>query len=65
MIPFGIMVEAGNKEAKETPEKFVKVPIGLTEELYEWLRDTAYRRRVSMAQVVREALSAYKMRGGE
>lgn len=65
MIPFGIMVAAGSKEAEETPEKFVKVPIGLTEDLYEWLRDTAYQRRVSMARVVREALSAYKMRGGE
>jgi hypothetical protein len=56
------MVEAGSKE---TPEKFVKVPIGLTEELYEWLRDTAFRRRVSMAQVVREALNAHKTKGGE
>jgi hypothetical protein len=50
--------------SKESADRYVKVPIGLTEELYEWLRDTAYRRRVSMAQVVREALGAYKARGG-
>ena len=53
-------------DSKETAaDRSVKVPIGLPEELYEWLRDTAYRRRVSMAQVVREALSVYRAKARE
>lgn len=43
-------------------EPVVKVPIAFPESLYEWLREEAFRRRVSMAQVVREAVSAYRER---
>lgn len=46
----------------EPTEKVVKVPIAFPESLYEWLREAAYLRRVSMAQVVREAVSAYRER---
>ena len=45
-------------------EKVVKVPIGFPDYLYEWLRDTAHQRRVSMAQLVRDAVTEYKERGG-
>jgi hypothetical protein len=41
---------------------FVKVPIGFPPEMYEWLRETAFRRHVSMAVVVREALLEYRER---
>jgi hypothetical protein len=41
-------------------QRSVKVPIGFPEDLYEWLRDTAHVRRVSMAQVVREAVRTYR-----
>lgn len=34
----------------------VQTTVMLPDELYEWLRETAFRRRVSQSQVVREAL---------
>jgi hypothetical protein len=40
----------------------VKVPIGFPPELYDWLRTTAFRRRVPMAMLVREALTEYRDR---
>ena len=40
----------------------VKVPIAFPEELYEWLRETAFRRREPMAQVVREAVEEHRRR---
>jgi hypothetical protein len=43
-------------------DRLVRVPIGFPEDLYEWLRETAHRRRVPMAQVVREALNDYRQR---
>lgn len=41
-------------------EKLTKVPFALPESLYEWVRETAFKRRVSMAEVVREALREYR-----
>jgi Arc/MetJ-type ribon-helix-helix transcriptional regulator len=41
-------------------EPLVKVPIALPEGLYEWLREVAFRRRTSMAALVREALRDYR-----
>jgi hypothetical protein len=40
----------------------VRVPIGFPPALYDWLRMTAFRRRVPMAVVVREALTEYRER---
>ena len=40
----------------------VKVPIAFPEELYEWLRETAFRRREPMAQLVREAVEEHRRR---
>ncbi|HEV2172201.1 MAG TPA: ribbon-helix-helix protein, CopG family [Nitrospira sp.] len=40
----------------------VRVPISLPTDLYEWLRDAAFRRHVSMAEVVREAMREYRER---
>ena len=39
-----------------------RMPITLPDELYEWLREAAFRRRVSMAELVREALTEYRQR---
>jgi hypothetical protein len=36
------------------------MPIGFPEDLYEWLREAAHRRRVPMAELVREALREYR-----
>jgi hypothetical protein len=47
----------------KTREDFpVRLPIGFPDELYEWLRVTAFRQRISMAEVVREAVREYRMR---
>lgn len=40
----------------------IKVPIAFPEYLYEWLRETAFRRREPMAQLVREAVEEYRRR---
>ena len=45
----------------ETPYRN-RMPITLPDELYEWLREAAFRRRVSMAELVREALNEYRQR---
>jgi hypothetical protein len=41
-------------------EKLVRMPIGFPEDLHEWLRETAHRRRIPMAELVREALREYR-----
>ena len=43
-------------------ERLVRLPIGLPEELYEWLRHAAFERRVPMAQLFREALVEHRER---
>jgi hypothetical protein len=40
----------------------VKVPIAFPQELYDWLRETSFRRRAPMAEIVREALEEYRRR---
>lgn len=40
----------------------VKVPIAFPQELYEWLRETAFRRREPMAHLVREAVEEHRRR---
>ena len=40
----------------------VKLPIAFPEELYEWLREAAFRHRAPMASLVREALEEYRRR---
>jgi hypothetical protein len=47
------MISAGDEEP-------VRLPVTFPTELYEWLRETAHRRHVSMAHVVREALTSYR-----
>lgn len=39
-----------------------KVPIAFPVDLYEWMRETAFRRRISMAELVREAVHEYQDR---
>ena len=47
---------------EETGDKLTRVPIGFPVELYEWLREFAFRRRTTMADVVREAVREYRER---
>jgi predicted DNA-binding protein len=42
--------------------KPVRVPIAFPPEMYEWLRETAFRRRAKMAELVREAIEEYRAR---
>lgn len=39
-----------------------RVPISFTQESHEWLREEAFRQRVSMAELVRLALDEYRER---
>lgn len=38
------------------------MPVGFPDDLYEWMRETAFRRRMPMAELVREALREYRDR---
>jgi hypothetical protein len=38
------------------------MPISFPEEMHEWLRQAAFTRRMKMAELVREAVSQYRMR---
>ena len=38
-----------------------RVPIAFPDELYEWLRTAAFRRHISMAELVRVALREYRL----
>ena len=40
----------------------MKVPIAFPQDLYEWLREAAFRRREPMAQLVREAVEEHRRR---
>lgn len=42
------------------PDPMIKLPIAFPEDLYEWLREAAFRRREPMAQLVREAVEEYR-----
>jgi len=43
-------------------DKPVRIPISFPMEQYEWLREAAFRRHTTMANIVREALSEYRGR---
>lgn len=45
--------------ARQAEPKYVRVPIGFTPEVHEWLRDRAFRERRAMAEVVRDAVQDY------
>ncbi|HUY24214.1 MAG TPA: hypothetical protein VMV09_02765 [Candidatus Saccharimonadales bacterium] len=43
-------------------ERLTRVPIGFPAETYEWMRELAFKRRTTMAEIVREALNEYRIR---
>ena len=43
-------------------ERLVRMPVALPEDLHEWLREAAFRRRASMAELLRVALRQYRDR---
>jgi hypothetical protein len=49
-------------EAKESSERLTRVPISFPDDLYEWMREAAFRRRIPMAELVRVALREYRDR---
>jgi len=49
-------------ERGEEGEKVTRVPISFPEDLYEWLRAAAFRRRIPMAEIVREAVREHRQR---
>jgi hypothetical protein len=38
----------------------IRLPVALPTDLYEWLRETAHKEHVSMAHVIRKALTSYR-----
>jgi hypothetical protein len=38
------------------------MPVSFPDDLYEWMRETAFHRRMPMAELVREALREYRER---
>ena len=46
----------------EPTREQIRLPITLPVELHEWLRQTAFRQRRSMAEVIREAVLEYRER---
>lgn len=43
-------------------ERLIRVPIGFPPEVHEWLRERAFRRRSTMAEIVRDAVHEYRAR---
>jgi metal-responsive CopG/Arc/MetJ family transcriptional regulator len=43
-------------------EKIQRLPISFPEDMYEWLREAAFRRHMKMAELVREAVTEYRIR---
>ena len=43
-------------------DKATRIPISFPEDLYEWLRGASFRRRVPMAEIVREAVKEHRLR---
>ncbi len=54
----GITIPSGERGE----ERLIRMPVALPEDLHAWLRETAFRRRVSMAELLREALREYRQR---
>jgi hypothetical protein len=50
------------EEQAEGSDKLIRVPIGFPPDLYEWMRELAFRRRTAMADIVREAVREYRDR---
>jgi hypothetical protein len=67
--PLGIALDAASRyrdgimiPKRLAAEKLTRVPIAFPDDLYEWVRETAFARRVSMAEIVREAVGEYRDR---
>lgn len=54
--------DSGMEHRAESSEKLTRVPIGFPNELYEWMRELAFRRHTAMADIVREAVREYRDR---
>jgi len=46
----------------ESADRLIRVPIGFPPELHEWLREAAFRRRTTMAELVRDAVREHRDR---
>ena len=52
--------QGGGRRRRKPPTS--KVPIDFGDELYDWLREAAFRKRGTMAELVREAVRQYRER---
>lgn len=46
----------------DSSHKLIRVPIGFPADLHEWLREQAFHRRSTMAELVRDAVQQYRER---
>ena len=46
---------------RDDAEKINRIPISFPEDLYEWLREASFRRRIPMAEIVREAVRQHRL----
>ncbi len=56
------MAQEEDRPTEEAAGKPRKVPIAFPEDLYEWLREEAFKRHGHMADIVREAVREYRER---
>ena len=42
-------------------QPLIRMPVALPWTLHEWLREASHQRRVSMAQLIREAVQQYRV----
>ena len=54
--------DRGGNPQTDTAAKPRKVPIAFPEDMYEWLREEAFKRHGAMADIVREAVNEYRER---
>jgi hypothetical protein len=54
--------DRGGDPQTDTAAKPRKVPIAFPEDMYEWLREEAFKRHGAMADIVREAVNEYRER---
>jgi hypothetical protein len=54
--------DRGGDPQTDTAARPRKVPIAFPEDMYEWLREEAFKRHGAMADIVREAVNEYRER---
>lgn len=57
-IVSGVMISPEDRGEGKLP----RLPVTFPEEMYEWLREAAFRRRMKMSELVRQAVTEFRQR---